>query len=114
MIKHHGGPSLYRKRNTLGGIVLHLKDKCIGQRISPILVTAPDCAPCVSEWRQVAASPLDGAVGVPQDSAVSASLMLSHCVLFFSSGLQPLVIVDQMNDKERIFGSSLSCTLARN
>lgn len=46
VIKHHCGPSLYKKRNTLSGIVLHLKDKCIGQKISPILVTVPYYAPC--------------------------------------------------------------------
>lgn len=65
VIKHHRGPSLYKNRNTLSGIVLHLKDKCIGQRISSILVAVPYCAPCATESGQVASWPLDGSLGVP-------------------------------------------------
>lgn len=86
VIKHHHGPSLYRKRNTLSGIVLHLKDKWIGQRISSILVTVPYWAPCARQWRQFAARPLDGSLGVPQLSAVSASLVFSRCVAFSPLG----------------------------
>lgn len=79
VIKHHCGPSLYKKRNTLSGIVLHLKDKYIGQKISPILVTVPYYAPCSTVSRQFIFSPLDGSLGVLH---VSASLMCSNCCFF--------------------------------